>query len=486
MQDSSRTSDLPTVQFVSTDCGCLVSIVRGVVHLKPINAVGLLDGCPTICIGDSIFGLSVGLDGQDTFWEMNNETLTAHPTPPIPTTGGTFLAYDRRLLLVGSKTKPNEAGETGPGPFIVFNTKKKRWTIMIKTTDFESSPGSGVHPMSLIGAGVSLLRGVDEAPDMLVFVGGEYLHKGKMKANRLVMWLVMSSLEYGAYSLTMPVTLSSPHVACTGPNELIVAGGLNLKTDMKSKRVMTVNISANTVSDLPALPNILAACRIGPGVIAEYVAFFSWPRVTYYNRTTKTYVNKSIRKSKAFKSERFIYKRRDSMDSDVSSAYQMDSKESNETEGFIVKRRVSKTTKEVTAPKVETNLHKAATMEEEAKRAKDSSSSDEGAKTVHNVGRVIRKQPTEDPQPKVRTSFRTKAGFHVKIKEDMSDSEASAFGGQPPSSKTLPPHSSSGTTKLDKQPKPKSYSSSSSESQDEGKATVRPSYIKPRGKAIQE
>jgi hypothetical protein len=351
--------------------------------------------------------------------------------------------------------------------------------------------------MLLLGPGICLLK---DPADRLVFVGGEYYNEGKLLSNDKVLWLMLSTLEHGAYNVTLPVSLSSPHVSSLGPSELIVAGGYNLTTKHKSKRAMSVDFSSGTVAELPPLSNALATLNAAPVSSGDFVVFLSWPRLTFYSKASKAFVNRSLRKNEAFRTEGLTYKRHGSMDSDVSSTeYEgnIHAVPLSDMAGGPAIKRLS--TREAKAQKSESEFKKMGeanklkadekTQPEEDK-SEDEDSPDEGKRTVQHLGSHIKQQslglaPDQSQKAGDAAAFRrTKGGFQVQVKQkgnkhlsspvlDRTKQDLSTMMASPKAEGSLMPLSQKFKNLV-----VKTEDDSQSSSSDDGKATVRPSYMK--------
>lgn len=474
-------SQLPAVKFISTDCKCIVNISARRVLLHRIEQKELTSNCATITRGDSIFVLSGGLEGDAVFWEVLSETSQQLPTPSIPVIGGTFIANGRWLLLVGAKVQ-GSTGNLVLGPLLQYDTKRRRWKVLIDHTSLpQVSNRADIHPCLLSGAGVCLRPGTEDHEPMLLFVGGEYLLNGKLVQNEKVLWLELNSWVNGAFNIVLPTKLKNPHILAIGTSEILVAGGTNLTTNKKSKRVLKIDTAGDgTLTEVGMLHHPLATCNIVPAEFTEYVVFFSWPRITFYHKVSKNSVNISIRKAGAFRTEGLTHKRHDSMGSDVSSTAEVDVdilargslpnlgvKRSIGVEGsygiqtgFSVKQVTLKSEAKVEEKKVpsrkpieaepEPNAPKpkpAANIEVRVEGVKtkkrrhknssssSSSSSDQGKHTVKHVGALIKRRDDSEeeiiaPINMVKggksEKIRTKGGFDVKIKSTRRGSSSSS------------------------------------------------------------
>jgi hypothetical protein len=455
--------------FISADCKSIVNFSSRHITLHHIDNKSLTRNCPTITSQDTIFILAGGLEGDAAFWEISGDNVNPLPIPPVSVIGGTFIEYGRRLLLVGAKMEGKGPSGLQPGPILIYIKKKKEWSEWVNPSSFRATEKATVHPVLLEDAGVCI-QAREASSGMVLFAGGTYQVSGNVVANQKVLWLDLGSGDYGAYSASIPA-LKNPHIAMLTAQELIVVGGSLITTNKKSKAALTVGLNSGEIKELSPLQHPLATCNIAPVAKSEYVIFFSWPRITFYNKVHKTFISRSLRKSDAFRAVGLAYKRHDSMGSDLSSAYETDFdfaitqgivpvvgvKRSIGVEGSYgiergfsvgrVKLNVTAPPKQVKQkieyqadiePEIKAPKPKASAHVEEVKKVKrrrvkksSSSSSDEGLKIVKPVVKLHYSSEEEDIAPVNqvkggKTATKTTYGLQLKSTRRASSSSSSS------------------------------------------------------------
>jgi hypothetical protein len=313
---------LPDVSFFCAENSVLAQVRDSQVKLIEIpGKKAFAEQCASV-IHKHILYIVGGVDKRNKQYNVNDfyqvdtsggevKTLTA---ANFAVKSGNLHGLGDSLILAGALAEASDDSislNEGPAPLLQYRISTNEWSILLDPTEFDQNSSSRLmHPVCLIRPSTCLYeRGV-------VVVGGYYNSGGRSHGNSKIYLIDLDDVKnFQELSTKLSPAVSQPHLAIGHGGKLFILGGTQFDENAtKSKKHQVVKLEEDKLELLEEYQHIPTS-NVGGVVTGEWVVYFGYPYILFYNTKNNKFSPRSLVKAKHFTSLNLELKLHDSASS---------------------------------------------------------------------------------------------------------------------------------------------------------------------------